>query len=71
MVKDREDKPVSNNIRTPRPIYQPAAGRSLRSLRDNSSSVDEIIGALSDSYENKRARQVVEWVRQQGVRRAA
>lgn len=70
MVKHREDKTVSNNIRTPRPIYQPAAGRSLRSLRDNS-SVDEIIGALSDSYENKRARQVVEWVRQQGVRRAA
>ena len=70
MVKHREDKPVSNNIRTTRPIYQPAVGRSLRSLRDNN-SVDEIIGALSDSYENKRARQVVEWVRQQGVRRAA
>lgn len=70
MVKHREDKPVSNNIRTPQPIYQPAAGRSLRSLRDNI-SVDEIIGALSNSYENKRARQVVEWVRQQGVRRAA
>lgn len=70
MVKHREDRPVSNNIRTSQPIYQPAAGRSLRSLRDNN-SVDEIIGALSDSYENKRARQVVEWVRQQGVRRAA
>ncbi|MBX3296079.1 MAG: hypothetical protein KF762_10250 [Acidobacteria bacterium] len=70
MVKQSEDKVVSNNSRSPRPIYQPAAGRSLRSLRDNN-SVDEIIGALSDSYENKRARQVVEWVRQQGVRRAA
>ncbi len=34
------------------------------------SSVDDVIVSLSDSYENRRARQVVEWVRQQSVRRS-
>ena len=33
-------------------------------------SVDDVIVTLSDSYENRRARQVVEWVRQQSVRRS-
>lgn len=69
MVKHSEDKVVSKHTRSTRPIYQPASGRSLRSLRDNN-SFEDVIVALSDSYENKRARQVVEWVRQQGVRRA-
>jgi hypothetical protein len=32
-------------------------------------NIDEVIVSLSDSYENQRARQVVEWVRQQSVRR--
>ncbi|HSI88194.1 MAG TPA: hypothetical protein VK918_04005 [Pyrinomonadaceae bacterium] len=33
-------------------------------------NIDEVIVSLSDSYENQRARQVVEWVRQQSVRRS-
>ncbi|HTK25616.1 MAG TPA: hypothetical protein VL327_03595 [Pyrinomonadaceae bacterium] len=32
---------------------------------------DELIGSLSDAYENKRARQVTEWERRQRVQRAA
>ena len=32
---------------------------------------DEVIGSLSDAYENKRARQVTEWERRQRVQRAA
>jgi len=31
---------------------------------------DELIGSLSDAYENKRARQVTEWERRQRVQRA-
>jgi hypothetical protein len=40
--------------------------------KDNQSS-DDLIVSLSDAYENKRARQVVEWerVRRQNVQRAA
>lgn len=36
-------------------------------------STDELIGTLSDAYENKRARQVFEWerVRRQNIQRAA
>jgi hypothetical protein len=55
----------------PFPIYEP----SPRSRRDRNPSerpsIDDVIGSLSDAYENQRARQVVEWVRQQGTRRAA
>jgi len=32
---------------------------------------DELIGSLSDAYENKRARQVTEWERRQRFQRAA
>lgn len=32
---------------------------------------DELIGSLSDAYENKRARQVTEWEKRQRVQRAA
>lgn len=34
---------------------------------------DDLIGSLSDAYENKRARQVVEWekTRRQNIQRAA
>jgi hypothetical protein len=45
--------------------------RKQRSLISERSPIDEIIVSLSDAYENRRARQVVEWVRQQSVRRAA
>ncbi|MCU1288910.1 MAG: hypothetical protein JWN60_1139 [Acidobacteria bacterium] len=40
--------------------------------RENPSN-DDLIVSLSDAYENKRARQVVEWerVRRQNVQRAA
>ncbi len=40
--------------------------------KDNQSN-DDLIVSLSDAYENKRARQVVEWerVRRQNVQRAA
>ena len=33
-------------------------------------NIDEVIVSLSDSYENRRAQQVVEWVKQQSVRRS-
>ena len=33
-------------------------------------NIDDVIVTLSDSYENQRARQVVEWVKQQSVRRS-
>jgi hypothetical protein len=29
----------------------------------NSSTIDDVIGSLANAYENKRARQVVEWER--------
>ncbi len=34
-------------------------------------ATDDVIVSLMDSYENRRARQVMEWVRQQSVRRSA
>ncbi|MDM7922538.1 MAG: hypothetical protein QUS14_09595 [Pyrinomonadaceae bacterium] len=51
------------------PVFdQPALPRSRKSVNERS-NVDDVIMSLSDSYENRRARQVVEWVRLQGVRR--
>ena len=46
--------------------------KRLSKLKDNQSN-DDLIVSLSDAYENKRARQVVEWerVRRQNVQRAA
>ena len=43
---------------------------SFAQTHTDRSSVDDVIVTLSDSYENRRARQVVEWVRQQSVRRS-
>ena len=51
------------------PVFdQPTFNRSRRSASERS-NVDDVILSLSDSYENRRARQVVEWVRLQCVRR--
>ncbi|MDQ3129871.1 MAG: MSL1 family protein [Acidobacteriota bacterium] len=46
--------------------------KRISKLKDNQSN-DDLIVSLSDAYENKRARQVVEWerVRRQNVQRAA
>lgn len=44
-----------------------SAHRSQHSKKNNA---DDIIVSLAEAYENKRARQVVEWVRQQHVRKA-
>ncbi|MDQ6787964.1 MAG: hypothetical protein M3033_14255 [Acidobacteriota bacterium] len=47
---------------------------SKRISRQKENSVgDDLIGSLADAYENKRARQVVEWerLRRQNVQRAA
>jgi hypothetical protein len=53
------------------PVFdQPTYNRSRRSSSERT-SVDDVIMSLSDSYENRRARQVVEWVRLQGVRRSS
>ena len=50
----------------------------IKKSKDNSSTTnDDLIVSLSDAYENKRARQVVEWERlgrqnmQQNLQRAA
>jgi hypothetical protein len=45
---------------------------SSRKLKSKENTLnDELIGSLSDAYENKRARQVTEWERRQQVQRAA
>lgn len=36
---------------------------SQRSISLNSSHIDDVIGSLANAYENKRARQVLEWER--------
>ncbi len=36
----------------------------------NYPQIDEVIGALANAYENKRARQVVEWERRQIISEA-
>lgn len=45
----------------------------IKKSKDNLSSNDDLIVSLSDAYENKRARQVVEWERlgRQNMQRAA
>jgi len=46
--------------------------RRISKQKDNFQT-DDLIGTLADAYENKRARQVVEWekTRRQNVQRAA
>lgn len=39
--------------------------------RDNLTNSDDLIAALSDAYENKRARQVFEWEKARRQNRAA
>lgn len=51
------------------PVF--STSRSARNKRTERTSVDDLIISLSDSYENQRARQVVEWVRLQGTKRTA
>lgn len=44
----------------------------IKKSKDNSTTNDDLIVSLSDAYENKRARQVVEWERlgRQNIQRA-
>ncbi|HXG82995.1 MAG TPA: hypothetical protein VNI84_03115 [Pyrinomonadaceae bacterium] len=46
--------------------------RRISKQKDNFQS-DDLIGTLADAYENKRARQVIEWekMRRQNIQRAA
>ena len=46
--------------------------KRISKQKDNFQS-DDLIGSLADAYENRRARQVVEWerLRRQNVQRAA
>ncbi len=50
----------------------PLLSNRISKSKDNNLN-DDLIVSLSDAYENKRARQVVEWekVRRQNVQRAA
>ncbi|CAN5213122.1 hypothetical protein BH20ACI2_BH20ACI2_03870 [soil metagenome] len=43
---------------------------SQRANNKNYPQIDEVIGALANAYENKRARQVVEWEKRQIISRA-
>jgi hypothetical protein len=59
-------------ITDPFPAFESSSSpRSRKFSKSEVRNIDEVIVSLSDEYENKRARQVVEWVRQQSVRRAA
>jgi len=69
MVKQSVNKPVGK-LQNPRPRASEFAP-SNRTSKLTKNSVDDVIVSLSDSYENQRARQVVEWVRNQSVRRAS
>lgn len=51
------------------PVFDTSASSRSKKISNERFSVDEVIMSLSDSYENRRARQVVEWVRLQGTRR--
>ncbi|PYS87847.1 MAG: hypothetical protein DMF62_11155 [Acidobacteria bacterium] len=57
--------------RNPRTSHDRHSAR--RSTQNNSTTSDEIIVSLANTYENKRARQVNEWERVQvnNVRRAS
>lgn len=69
MVK-KSDTTV-REIRTPEPfLSESASTRRSRNSR-NINNIDDIIVSLAEAHENRRARQVVEWVRQQSVRKAA
>ncbi len=55
-------------------ISQLLSARISNQQKDNFQQSDDLIGSLADAYENKRARQVVEWERlrrQQNFQRAA
>ncbi len=61
----------SKNAHSRAPIFDSSS--SLAPHRGNANqqqAADDVIVSLMDSYENRRARQVVEWVRQQSVRRS-
>jgi UDP-N-acetylglucosamine pyrophosphorylase len=47
--------------------------KRISKSKENNASNDDLIVSLSDAYENKRARQVIEWesVRRQNYHRAA
>ncbi|HEX8288973.1 MAG TPA: hypothetical protein VF556_13305 [Pyrinomonadaceae bacterium] len=47
--------------------------KRISKTKENNASNDDLIVSLSDAYENKRARQVIEWesVRRQNYHRAA
>jgi hypothetical protein len=49
------------------PVFDPPKRNTSYNERSTS---DDIIVSLSNEYENRRAQQVVEWVRLQNVRRA-
>jgi len=69
MVKQSVNKPVGK-LQNSHPRASEFAP-SNRTSKLTKNSVDDVIVSLSDSYENQRARQVVEWVRNQSVRRAS
>ncbi|HMO80341.1 MAG TPA: hypothetical protein PKD24_06085 [Pyrinomonadaceae bacterium] len=64
------NKSASRDIRPPQTFLGDSAS-ARSSVKQRTSNIDDIIRSLSEAHENKRARQVVEWVRQQSVRRAA
>jgi hypothetical protein len=55
-------------------ISEILSSRSPKPIENLANSNDDLIGTLSDAYENKRARQVFEWERvrrQNSIQRAA
>lgn len=69
MVKHPVNKPVGKSQSSRPSVPEFASLKNNSKLTKN--SVDDVIVSLSDAYENRRARQVVEWVRNQSVRRAS
>ena len=67
----REIDKLNENDTLPVPSYIPELLSSRKLQSKESPLNDELIGSLSDAYENKRARQVTEWERRQRVQRAA
>lgn len=65
------NRPITDSVRRidSQSIEKPSV---LASIRRKQKLIDDIIVGLSNSYENKRARQVMEWERSQPayVRRA-
>ena len=64
-LNEKETLAISKHISEP-----PA---NSRSQKGENSKTDDLIGLLSDAYENKRARQVFEWetVRRKSFQKAA